>query len=166
MLNLTNREQDLLRFPGSVPGVLRRGSPVCAGMVGRAVSVGEDAGYSDGRIIVATPYKTLNTFCKRDLALDLTDATGRAHLAWWLAGNTVNMRYPSQTTGRFEPRTLCPGHWQVSTSDNFHPLTWSAEHVPSISALDPDDPRLLPDGSRLVDAIALSLVARHVAGLD
>lgn len=32
--------------------------------------------------------------------------------------------------------------------------------------LAPDDPRLLPDGSRLVDALALSLVARHVAGLE
>ena len=38
--------------------------------------------------------------------------------------------------------------------------------VETLATLDPNDPRLLPDGSRLVDALALSLVARHVAGLE
>jgi hypothetical protein len=34
--------------------------------------------------------------------------------------------------------------------------------VPSLSTLDPSDPALLPDGSRVVDARALLLVAEHI----
>lgn len=33
-------------------------------------------------------------------------------------------------------------------------------HVPALASLDPNDPRLLHDGSRLVDALALSAVAQ------
>jgi hypothetical protein len=35
--------------------------------------------------------------------------------------------------------------------------------VPTLADLDPADPRLLPDGSRLVDALALRRVVLHVA---
>jgi hypothetical protein len=35
-----------------------------------------------------------------------------------------------------------------------------------LATLDPNDPRLLPDGSRWVDAEALRLVCLHVAGLE
>lgn len=36
--------------------------------------------------------------------------------------------------------------------------------VPALADIDPADPRLLPDGSRLVDALALVAVARHLGG--
>lgn len=36
--------------------------------------------------------------------------------------------------------------------------------VPALDALDPSDDARLPDGSRLVDALALAAVARHVGG--
>ena len=41
-----------------------------------------------------------------------------------------------------------------------------AELVPALAALDPNDPRPIPDGSRWVDARALLLVACHVAGVE
>ena len=37
--------------------------------------------------------------------------------------------------------------------------------VPALANLDPNDPRLLPDGSRWVDAEALRLVCLHAVGL-
>lgn len=37
-------------------------------------------------------------------------------------------------------------------------------HVPALADLDPDDDTRLPDGSRLVDALALALVAKHTVG--
>jgi hypothetical protein len=37
--------------------------------------------------------------------------------------------------------------------------------VPALDDLDPEDPRLLPDGSRWVDAEALRRVVCHVAGV-
>ena len=42
----------------------------------------------------------------------------------------------------------------------------AARTVPALADLDWRDPRLLPDGSRVVDALALGIVGRHVAGLE
>lgn len=36
----------------------------------------------------------------------------------------------------------------------------------ALAALDPNDDTLLPDGSRLVDALALKLVAEHLFGVE
>ena len=73
-----------LTLPGSIPGLLRRGSP-CT----------HDDG--SGRLVVLTPADQLPArmvdvadavngdvlaFSAAHLALDLTDATGRAHAAW------------------------------------------------------------------------------------
>jgi len=124
-----------LRFPGSVPGVLRRGSPVFH-IDGSPYVVLEMDG-SDIRLHAgwAPSY---------NIDLDLTDATGRAHLAWWV-----------------DARSQFGRVWYIRDL-RFH-MT-GPDFI--LSTLDPNDPRLLPDGSRWVDAEALSLVARHVAGLE
>jgi len=65
-----------LTLPGTIPGLLRRGSPVIHALLWSGV-VHEVA---ESSAVVCT-----TCYAMRDLALDLTDATGRAHAAWWLA---------------------------------------------------------------------------------
>lgn len=78
-----------LTLPGTIPGLLRRGSPVIADSVAagvyaqHALVVGADidsdavkvALLNDERFVWLTP---------PGLALDLTDRTGIAHAGWWL----------------------------------------------------------------------------------
>ena len=173
-------EQALLRFPGSVPGVLRRGSPglVIAGLYQVVVA---------GLVYQGAPGEVTHADCVglftvarhtlRDVYLDLTDATGRAHLAWWLAEQTAEPKgafaalWYGTPDGSMGQRA---GIWRLSFRSLSWPMTpsscgrqvYTARDCPALAALDPDDARLLPDGSRLVDALALSLVARRVAGLE
>lgn len=102
------------------------------------------------------------------LALDLTDATGRAHAAWWLA-SAVGLHSP--TTSRWSPGASV---WTIECDAQSTPwvrtftptdLLWSGEQVPALDDLDPNDDRRLPDGSRWVDAEALRRVVLHVAGV-
>jgi len=165
---ITTEERALLRFPGSVPGVLRRGSPVEHSTLGLGVvsRVEQRDGYVAARWLPDTFPASYDTNTSV-LDLDLTDATGRAHLAWWV-GRAL----------RVEPDGACTmidGYQvDVGSDDNVclylqHDgvyYLFGAERVPGLERLDPDSPRDLPDGSRLVDALALSLVARHVAGLE
>lgn len=85
-----------------------------------------------------------------DLSLRLDDPTGRAHLAWWL------LRQP-----RFAGHVLAMSSMGVCSRWWFRGGVHM--HIATLN-LNPDDPRLLPDGSRWVDAEALRRVALHVAG--
>jgi len=177
--DITTTESALLRFPASVPGVLRRGSPV-TNTDGTASGVvfglpGYDATHPDlwGVNWLHVIHRLSSAEC---FYLDLTDATGRAHLAWWLAVNLP----PQALGGRpgnawgFTSWRRAEGWaaWMLARPNGSGAWFWSAEGsggglvVSSLVTLDPNDPRLLPDGSRLVDVLALSLVARHVAGLE
>ena len=75
---------DAMTLPGSIPGLLRRGSP-CLLADGRSITIhgvrphgawGATGGptFLDGELDGAE---------LEGLSLDLTDATGRAHAAWW-----------------------------------------------------------------------------------
>ena len=152
---LTPSDLALLRFPGSVPGVLRRGSPVFH--IDRTAHVVLKTDGDDIRLPPGWAPAHLIT-------LDLTDATGRAHLAWWLASRQPGARRGRDTHATWGPYCKWQGRSKpcLHTGDGF---TLLYDQVVALS-LDWADPRLLPDGSRLVDALALSLVARHVAGLD
>jgi len=95
-----------------------------------------------------------------NFTLDLTDATARAHLAWWLdAAYVPSLACPSEAVFRREGNG-----WMLDSGPGRGVIGWVPEQL--VVAIDPDDARLLPDGSRLADALALSLVARHVAGLE
>jgi len=84
----------LSTFPADVPGVLRRGSPVLhprrAGVTCVVVSPTPTAAR------VAYPWvidgMAGDDWALRDLVLDLSDATGRAHLAWWLVREGLVVR--------------------------------------------------------------------------
>ena len=167
-------------LPGSIPGLLRRGSPV--------FYRDEESSWTvlciDGDEVCAAPVGEVPLglwgMCD-DFTLDLTDATGRAHAAWWLAGALYPecpptdgaavawQLFPGQQPSsgwwlRYCARGDSSGSTTVSPtfSGRWNPRMWS-QHIPALAPLDPDDPRLLPDGSRWVDAEALRLVCLHVA---
>lgn len=83
-----------LTLPGDIPGLLRRGSPVVAFGL-RCVVLGPDEPGRWGPWLVASNGDWPDTMgypaqavairsCREsELALDLTDPTGRAHAAWW-----------------------------------------------------------------------------------
>jgi len=71
-------------LPGSIPGLLRRGSPV---FVARRSSwpSGVCIMPGDGNLwLVSRGLQLPRQAAPQDLALDLSDATGRVHAAWWL----------------------------------------------------------------------------------
>lgn len=84
---MTNPDpKPLTTLPGDIPGLLRRGSPVLSFGAERATIHAIEGErywcaltYSDPSISVPI---TVFRY-PPDLALDLTDPTGRAHAAWW-----------------------------------------------------------------------------------
>ncbi len=174
MSEITNEERALLRFPGSVEGVLRRWTPIT-----------DEDGDEDGCVVwLEEDGRGLcyRSHLGRALAypeemptpgVSLLNATGRAHLAWWLASRVAEIPCTAMWDGTPDGSEDRVGIWRLryrSLSWPNHPAcTGCHPYTPRLetylSTLDPDDPRLLPDGSRLVDALALSLVARHVAGV-
>ena len=161
-----------LTLPGSIPGLLRRGSPV--------FYRDEESSWTvlciDDDEVCAAPAGEVPLGLwgmSDDFTLDLGAATGRAHAAWWLAG-------------QFRPTSLLPpecavwlGHswaggrsrWVLGSGGEFAAQVWYVLRTPAdpisnmLRALDHDDPRLLPDSSRWVDAEALRLICLHVAGV-
>lgn len=78
--------------------------------------------------------------------------------AWWYrigASDAAWALHPAGTCIQFMPST---GGGRRATYDG-----WGCP-VPALADLDPNDDTRLPDGSRLVDALALAAVARHVLG--
>ncbi len=160
---------DDLTLPGSIPGLLRRGSPVphprAADVPCVVVGVREDV----ARIAYPWPrnHEDVDAWPLGDLALDLTDATGRAHAAWWLAD-----RFKLVTAGELLRVTWqYRGMWDLDGPRRRVKFWHGADSqfavcVPALEGLVVDnDPRLLPDGSRWVDAEALRRVVLHVAGV-
>ena len=164
-----------LTLPGTISGLLRRGSPVLAPVSLRVRAVGRRALVEGEHLdtgMVALADGAMEA--PADVHLDLTDATGRAHAAWWLAGE-VGAAWVLSCDGfrRWElhggerPRHSLSRAWQGTGAEMRRMGLASSDWVdcPALDALDPDDPRLLPDGSRWVDAEALRRVVLHVAGV-
>lgn len=82
----------LTSLPGNIPGLLRRGSPVIwrdedtPWVVCYVWRVCDDDPYGGENVLLApctTPCLGIEDSAS-NVALDLTDPTGRAHAAWWL----------------------------------------------------------------------------------
>lgn len=75
-----------LTLPGTIPGLLRRGSPVAIrGAPGRDYA-GEVRRVDEADGTVLASWNEMFSpwwWPLRDVALDLTDPTGAAHAAWW-----------------------------------------------------------------------------------
>lgn len=163
-----------LILPGDIPGLLRRCSPVIvAGPAGDRRS-GVVAMMFDGPHVTMQPEggeqppwtAWIPGWSGASVVLDLTDATGRAHaLRWWAerASHPARDLFAEPMLGSaLGPRviTLFGGRRLQASSIR----EAGATMVPALAALNPDDRRTLPDGSRWVDAEALRLVCLHVAG--
>ena len=148
-----------LTLPGTIPGLLRRGSPVRHPLGARGADIPcvvIACHTNDRTCVVGYPWplnhEQADSWPLADLALDLTDATGRTHAAWWSLVNGG----PSITAWTAPPDAHARG------MAGLLPLYESSR---LLSDLDPTDPRLLPDGSRWVNAEALRRVVLHVAGV-
>ena len=177
-----------LVLPETIPGRLRRGSPIVfeSDTLGTLRGTVHQLFESDGMPMVSfaadgQEYTLQGAAC--DASLDLRDATGRAHAAWWLASKFVE-EFPRVGFGGtpiasvgvlWHPEPMLPEpSWELATWNSNYRKTFCGpaggcsfgEEIPALSDLDPDDPRTLEDGSRRVDAEALRLVCLHVAGLE
>ena len=157
-----------LTLPGTMEGLLRRCSPV----VLVAATSWWDSKATLGIVTSVEPFEVACGTAwepaeRRWFGLGLTDETGRTHAAWWLADRLYD-------DGPFVAVAIVPGsrltapypHFGLSTITALGGERWRALDCPALDDLDPEDPRLLPDGSRWVDAEALRLVCLHVAGLE
>lgn len=168
-----------LTLPGAIPGLLRAYSPVVTtkathtfipkGKRGVAVGLARRAVWQVALLTETPSGRTVGRCAAAQqsaLSLDLTDATGRAHAAWWLAPKLrpeVTERMGAAVTyGHADIGS--PGYGLAVTCRLDGALWRRVDDVPGLDALDPNDPRTLPDGSRWVDAEALRLVCLHVAG--
>ena len=159
---------DDLTIPNPPPGMLRRGSPVWAtgSREGHQWRMPATVHRVTGRLAeVAGSHSWVSGhhFAVGGLALDLTDATGRAHAAWWLMGLLDNRHWPDVATGA--------RLWLGGTSERMRTRAWqrmrrAARFVDMTAHLDPNDTRTLPDRSRWVDAEALRLVCLHLMEND
>jgi len=154
-----------LTLPGDIPGLLRRGSTVLAfRYAGETPAICLGATYTpDGNIgdwvhIVVNGHADAHP--ARSVALDLTDATGRAHAAQWLG----SQRGLSGGMAADLRRSIGSGIVLSVWAPGWSSAVWTPADVPALAGLDPNDTRMLPDGSRWVDAEALRLVCLHVAG--
>jgi hypothetical protein len=159
-------------LPATIPGLLRRGSPVTSMSGGAGVIFGLP-GYDKGRpSLWGICWQFVIHQTDRPPLLDLSDATGRAHAAWWLASQIWRARDHRwrQPIGWFAGA----GAWHLVTSgddpgwaspDRKRGMSVGMEPrtIESLRGLDMADARLLPDGSRWVDAEALRRVCLHVA---
>ncbi len=103
-----------------------------------------------------------------EYALDLSDAATRDRCLRWLAGRVELPKGCGAPTWKWHSALRC---WLLSDGDG-HCHTFARDwlyvehHVPTLADLDPTDDTRLSDGSRLVDALALAAVLRHVGGAE
>jgi hypothetical protein len=74
-----------LTLPGTIPGLLRRGSPVRASNDPERLGVVVGTGSSLGTLVFWHWSETTSWTLETPVDLDLTDPTGRAHAAWWVS---------------------------------------------------------------------------------
>ena len=129
--------------------------------------------YDDGRDVLVHPEDGDDEprYWTRDQEGDLdeegpcvstTDASTRDRLARWVAGR---VKLPVGSTAPDWACRFTSPHWTLAGPQrgNGGSEAMCTFHQ-GLADLDPNDPRLLPDGSRRVDAVALAEVARHLGG--
>lgn len=175
---------DTITLPGDIPGLLRLQDRCVHTPTGKRCSVqdiddgiGQALVLFDGFTIDVDEMNTGVMYAPEPcmmwvplscLSLDLTDATGRAHAAWWLATQEAQTAADTIDSPDFSAVAWYyymeddtgAGWWMLHTS--WATLTFHDHEC--LEGLDDRDPRTLPDGSRVVDAEALRLVCLHVAG--
>lgn len=173
---------DRLALPATIPGLLRRGSPaICPWGPCLVLDPAPHEVNDDPDVIVVWATRAsddrsqMRWYKPRNIGLDLSDATGRAHAAWWLADQgwgdgTVDHEHVAGPWSSGDTRETWPtsiylgdGGFAVASEPQTTGDVWLV--VPALAALDPADRTRLADGSLQVDAEALRLVCLHVAGM-
>ena len=93
---------ETLTLPGTIPGLLRFGSPVRSATDPLRLGVVVGTGSSRG-LLVWWCMAECAEWCPSEggpVALDLSDATGRAHAAWWAGLNGMSLPPLSETDER------------------------------------------------------------------
>lgn len=87
--------------------------------------------------------------------VDLTDATGRAHAAWWAKSKAPEALWLLNALGLW---------LEQGWGDHDRWVFWTAlrDGPVDLAILKPFTATRLPDGSRLVDALALKAVVEHL----
>lgn len=102
-----------LTLPGDIKGLLRRGSPVVRLCNHRKGAQGLVWRVGNGLAVVTCADETGPSLLPmQDFALDLTDATGRVHSAWWVrdrsGGNGITRRQMDIVALAESGRTMSP----------------------------------------------------------
>ena len=162
-----------ITLPGSIPGLLRQGSPVILEDIDCIVleAIGREG------VIVAERRGTFSTSAHM-ICVNLENPTGRAHAIWWLAGKT-KIKFTSFNQISFCVTLPTTSRWGLRVDDSREDdeddlVVWSAENsrdyyhtkIDALTGLNCNDEALLADGSRWVDAEALRRICLHVAGLS
>lgn len=159
--------------PATLPNVVRRGTPLrWHGADYTALGPVSEGGYV---WVGSCDRDAGGTIPASACTIDLTDATGRAHVAWSLGGVGASWHLDCEGYRRWclhggeEPRRGASQAWEGIGAEQRamrgDSVDLDATDVPTLDSLDPDDDTRLPDGSRWVDSEALARVALHVLGL-
>ncbi len=163
----------LTPVPATLPGVVRRGTPVTLTgedvvrtLRGRACTV--HAVHEGMASVVVDGVDVVVIADLSALTVDLTDATGRDHGLRALAAHSCRAApgvwWLPLDDGRWSLRCEPRRGFVTFRAPGAPELSESRPEVPSLADIDPNDPTLLPDGSRWVDAEALARVLVHVLG--
>jgi len=159
-----------LTVSGDIEGLLRECSPV-----------GFNVGGVDGVVVGFVHHKGTDNvplvwwprdYCgvgkpsyRSSVHLRLDHETGRAHAAWYCGDNAEGEPYTvSHGPDGFAVHGWGSGGVVVEIHADGVVYLFTPDNCDGLGSLDPNDPRLLEDGSRWVDAEALRLVVLHVAG--
>jgi hypothetical protein len=159
----TPEQMAALTVPATLPGVLRVGTPLLwCGEPCLYLRPTGDPIYGDS-VVVSIEHTIARLVVLPECAVNLTDATGRAHVAWAVAA-ALGAPFPTQATFMASvtggpPDWVC--EWpETHIEDSMGCKAWA----PAFVGHNINDDTRLPDGSRWVDAEALRLVALHVLG--
>ena len=157
----------LTPVPATLPGVVRRCTPLVSARLHDVRAVALSAPGADGYVQTDSGDRRLALWC-----IDLTDATGRAHGAGALLGLPAALWvHAGGGSSRWDAVAYVGAYMTHaafgSVGNALREMRLRApdpQDIPTLDGLDPNDPTLLPDGSRWVDAEALARVLVHVLG--
>lgn len=157
-----------ITLPGSLPGLLRKCSPVIC----KSAGDGLIQKVRDNFAVFVSDHTHIALRASVELELDLTDATGRQHAIWWLA-----KQLEESCEILIELIWVCtrPNLWVIQKWNRQFKALKTIEQFSfdegycdsvicvSLSDLNSADETRLADGSRWVDAEALRRICLHVA---
>jgi|GEM_PF-5249398 len=183
MKTATNEQLAALTVPATLPGVARHTTPTvvtdCVRSAGRMLWPGErgvvfgPTTFQDDRPCVwlvlppsVDEEPDVGQVPLLSLGVDLTHATGRAHVAWAI-GRNQGLHPESSPLELVQLPMIEPDEHLPEPHISIGPhsdLSLGGKVWEQLEQLDGEDETRLPDGSRWVDAEALRIIALHILG--